>query len=67
MIKPKSRMVVRGFGQVHEVDFAETFAPSPSAASVKITVAVPSERGWLQRHLDIKQTLSRHTWTKLYT
>ena len=42
VIKPKSRMIARGFGQVHNVDFSETFAPTPSAASVKIAVAVAS-------------------------
>ena len=40
VIKPKSMMVARGFGQIHNVDFSETFAPIPSAASVKIAVAV---------------------------
>ena len=56
MIKPKSRMVARGFVQIHNVDFSETFAPTtPSTASVKISVAVANEKGWLLRHLDVKQ------------
>ena len=55
VIKSKSRMVERGFGQIHNVDFSETFAPTPSAASVKIAVAVANEKGWLLRHLDVKQ------------
>ena len=42
--KPKSRMVERGFCQIHNVDFPETFAPTPSAASVKIAVAVANEK-----------------------
>ena len=33
VIKPKSRMVARGFGQIHNVDFSETFAPTPSTAA----------------------------------
>ena len=44
-IKPKSRMVARCFGQIHYVDFSETFAPTPSAASMEIAVAVPNEKG----------------------
>ena len=52
--KPKSRMIARGFGQIHVVIFSETFAPTPSAASVKIAVAVANEKGWLLRHLDVK-------------
>ena len=55
VIRPKSRMVARGFGQIHNVDFSETFAPTTSAASVKIAVAVANEKGWLLRHLDVKQ------------
>ena len=55
VIKPKSRMMVaRNFGQIHNVDFSEMFAPTPSAASVKVTVAVVNEKDWLLRHLDIK-------------
>ena len=53
-------MVARSFDQVHDVDVPETFAPTPSVASVKIDVAVANEKGWLLRHL------SRRTWTKLY-
>ena len=38
VIKPKSRVIVaRGFDQIYNVEFSEMFAPTPSAASVKIT------------------------------
>ena len=68
MIKPKSKMVVRGFGQVHNVDFYETFAATPSAASVKIAVAVVNEKGWLLWHIDIKQTFIQvHLDESVYT
>ena len=71
-IKPKSRMVARDFGQIYNVDVSETFAPTPSAASVKITVAVASEKGWLLRHLDVKQAfiqanLDEAVYTRLPT
>ena len=55
VIKPKSRMVARGFGQIHNVDFSEAFAPTPSTASVKIAVVVANEKGWLLWHLDVQQ------------
>ena len=55
MIKLKPRIVARGFGQIHNVDFSETFAPTPVAASVKISVALANEKGWLLRHLDVQQ------------
>ena len=68
VIKPKSRMVARGFGQIHIVDFSETFAPTPSAASVKSAVTVANEKGWLLRHLDIKQAfIQAHLDEALYT
>ena len=49
-------MVARDFGQIHNVGFSETFAPTPTAASVEIAVAVADEKDWLLRYLDIKQT-----------
>ena len=48
-------MVARGFGQIHDVDLSETFAPTPSAASVKIGVAVANEKVGCCGTLDIKQ------------
>ena len=57
VIKPQSRMVAREFSQIHNVVFSETFAPTPSAASVKTIVAVANEKDWLLWHLDIKQAL----------
>ena len=48
-------MVARGFRQNRSVDFSETFAPTPSAAGVKIDVAVANQKGWLLRHQDVKQ------------
>ena len=56
VINSKSSMVARGLRQIHSIDFSETFAPTPSTASVKIAVAVANEKGcWLLRHLDRKQ------------
>ena len=59
VIKPKSRMVARGFGQIHNVNVFETFAPTLSAASVKIAVALANEKGWLLWHLDVNQAFIR--------
>ena len=62
VIKPKSRMVVRGFGQIRNVDFYETFAPTPSATSVKIAVAVLNEKAWLLWYIDIKLAFIQAHW-----
>ena len=40
IVKPKARLVTRGFSQVHTVDFLETYAPTPTASSVKLLVAI---------------------------
>ena len=55
VIKPKSKIVRSDIGQIINVVFSEMFAPTPSAASVKIVVAVANEKDWLLRHLDAKQ------------
>ena len=54
VIKPRSRTVARGFGEIYNVDFSETLAPTPSDASVKVAVAAANEKGWLLRPLDAK-------------
>ena len=48
-------MVARGFGQIQSADFFEMCSPTPSAASVNIVVAVANGKGWLVRHLDVRQ------------
>ena len=40
VIKPKARLLARGFSQVHTVDFMETYSPTPEALCVKTVVAV---------------------------
>ena len=55
VIKPKARLVARGFSQVHTVDFMETYSPTPEALCVKTVVAVAVERDWELRQLDVKQ------------
>ena len=36
IVKPKARLVARGFSRVHTVDFLETYAPTPAASGVTI-------------------------------
>ena len=56
VVKPKARLVARGFSQVHTVDFMETYTPTPAASSVKCLVAVAVENNWQLRKVDVKQT-----------
>ena len=55
IVKPKARLVARGFSQVHTVDFLETYAPTPAASSVKLLVAIAVKNDWELRPLDVKQ------------
>ena len=55
IVKPKARLVARGFSQVHTVDFLETYAPTPAASSVKLLVAIAVKNNWGLRQLDVKQ------------
>ena len=55
IVKPKARLVARGFSQVHTVDFLETYAPAPAASSVKLLVAIAVRNDWELRQLDLKQ------------
>ena len=56
IMKPKARLVARGFGQVHTVGFFETYAPpTPTVSSVKPLVAIAIKNDWELRQPDVKQ------------
>ena len=55
IVKPKARLIGRGFSQVHTVDLLETYAPTPAGSSVKLLVAIPVKNNWDLRQLDVKQ------------
>ena len=55
IVKPKARLVARGFSQVYTVDFLENYAPTPAASSVKPLVATAVKNDWELRQLDVKQ------------
>ena len=55
IMKPKARLVARGFSQAHNVNFLQTYAPTPAASSVKLLVAIAVKNDWELRQLDVKQ------------
>ena len=57
--KTKSRLVAKGFSQVQDVDYFQTFASTPSSASIKILAAVVNEQGLKIFHLDVAQSFVR--------
>ena len=40
VVKPKCRLVARGFTQVPGVDYDETFSPTPQASSVRLLITI---------------------------
>ncbi|CAN0007851.1 unnamed protein product, partial [Sphacelaria rigidula] len=56
VMKAKARLVTRGFGQRFAVDCFETFAVTPSMASIKLVMAVAVQEEWPLYHFDVTQT-----------
>ena len=50
----KARFVVRGFEQVHGIDFDETFASVVKPPSYKLFFALASKLGWHCHQMDVK-------------
>ena len=57
--KLKARLVARGFTQIRDVDYTHSSSPCPSSASVKLILAVASEKGLPLRHFDVAQAYIR--------
>ena len=57
--KTKARLVAKGFSQVQDVDYFQTFAPTPLSASIKILAAVANEQGLTNFHSDVVQAFVR--------
>ena len=57
--KTKASLVAKGFSQVQDVDYHQTFAPTPSSASKKILAAVANGQGLKIFHLDVAQAFVR--------
>ena len=54
VLRYKARFVVRGFEQVHGVDFDETFASVVKQPSYKILFALQAMYGWKCHQMDVK-------------
>ena len=52
--KYKSRLVARGFPQVHGLDFNETFAPTATMAALRIFIALANQYGYHCHGYDIE-------------
>ena len=59
IVKTKARLAAKGFSQVQDVDYIQTFALSPASASVKFLTDVANEYGPKIFHFDVAQGFVR--------
>ena len=59
IIKTKARLVAKSFSQVQDVDYFQTFAPTPVSASVKFLVDAANEYGPKIFRFDVAQGFVR--------
>jgi hypothetical protein len=52
--KHKARFVARGFSQVEEIDYDETFAPVARYTSIRSIMAIATEMCWKIHQMDVK-------------
>ena len=57
--KTKARLVTRGFSQVQDVGYFQTFTPTPSSASITFLAAVANEQDLKIFYLDVGQAFVR--------
>ncbi|CAN0585099.1 unnamed protein product [Laminaria digitata] len=57
--KTKARLAAKGFMQREGVDYLQTSAPTPAAATVKIVMAVAKEMSYKIYHLDVAQAFTK--------
>ena len=55
MVKAKARQVARGFSQREGIDFFETYAPTPSAACIRLLASIACEYDLDLCHFDAEQ------------
>jgi hypothetical protein len=50
----KARVVSKGFQQVHNIDYDETFAPVSKMDSICLVLAIAAAKGWEVHQMDVK-------------
>ena len=57
--KTNAILVAKGFSQVQDLEYFQTFAPTPSSASIKILAAVANEQGLTVFPIEVEQAFIR--------
>jgi poly-D-alanine transfer protein DltD len=50
----KARLVSKGFQQVHDIDYDETFSPVAKMDSIHLALSIATTKGWEVHHMDVK-------------
>jgi len=50
----KARLVARGFQQIKNVDYTDTYSPTVQTDTLRITISIAASKGWNLRQMDIK-------------
>ena len=59
IVKPKSRLVGLGYSQTEDVNYFETFSPTPPRSSIKLLTKITAEYDLPIYNLDVEQALLR--------
>jgi len=54
IVKYKARLVVKGYAQIHGVDYDEVFAPVARMETVRLLLALAAQGEWQVHHMDVK-------------
>lgn len=63
--RKKARLVVRGFEQIHGIDFEETFSPVINNASLRTLFTLAVKKNYLLTPFDIKTAFLYGNWIKM--
>jgi hypothetical protein len=50
----KARLVSKGFQQVHDIDYDETFTPVVNMDSICLSLSIVATKGWEVHQMDVK-------------
>lgn len=49
----KNKVVTKGYGQIHKIDYTETFNPMVKPITIRVVLAFALSKDWVVRHLDV--------------
>jgi hypothetical protein len=52
----KARIIVKGFQQVHGIDYDETFTPIANMDSIRLALSIMEAKGWEVHQMDVKSS-----------